>query len=66
MYRCCYQCEKRHINCHSDCTAFLEEKAKLDKAKEEKAKEAAFRNNFIAMVADKKYKEGKKRNTRKF
>ena len=41
MQRCCYQCEKRHINCHSDCTAFLEEKAKLDKAKEEKAKEAA-------------------------
>lgn len=65
MYRCCYQCEKRHINCHNGCTAFLEEKAKLDKAKEEKAKEAAFRNNFIALIADRKYKDIKKRNLRK-
>ena len=66
MYRCCYKCDKRHIGCHGSCKAFLEEKAELDKAKEEKAKEKAFRNNFIAMMAAKKYKDVKKRNLRKF
>lgn len=64
MFRCCYQCEKRHINCHSDCTAFLEEKAKLDKAKEEKAKQTASRNEFIAMAMRRKDKEYRKRNLR--
>ena len=64
MFRCCYQCEKRHINCHSDCTDFLDEKAKMDKAREEKTKQTASRNEFIAMAMRRKDKEYRKRNLR--
>ena len=23
---CCYQCDKRHINCHADCADYIEQR----------------------------------------
>ena len=33
MIRCCYGCEERYSNCHSECDRYKKEKAKLEDIK---------------------------------
>ncbi len=41
--KCCYNCEKRHPNCHASCNEYISEKAELDAQRE-----AALQKKIIA------------------
>lgn len=37
--KCCLNCKKRHLNCHSKCDIYIKEKEIIEKEKEEARKE---------------------------
>ena len=55
-FHCCYNCDKRHMNCHSECPEYIQ--AKEETAKENKKRDACKLNMAAGFRAGTKRKRG--------
>lgn len=63
--RCCYNCQKRHIGCHSDCKDYLAEKAARDAEISLISKQRAIDDMFISRKAKQATESSRRKNIRR-
>ena len=59
--KCCFQCAKRHIGCHSECPDYIAERKALDEKNALMFKERCIRQNSDDQHADAVRKASKRK-----
>lgn len=52
MKNCCYECQKRHVGCHSACEDYQKFKAEQEAINQEKARRRQTCDDLNAMTTD--------------
>ena len=63
--KCCHNCEKREVGCHSWCEAYKEERAKLDALNQKANRQKMIENTLDSQSYEAKFKAIKRKGIRR-